>query len=115
MRKIIADETTALGGPPPHTLVSEDDAYDWSNGTKGSRIGTNYTILRAIDLEKVRVLVRDPAPIVDPAALENLGLTQLPKVLFDQLTATISVNTKTNGLIIYAEAAAVKLVQPQKQ
>lgn len=114
VRKIAADELTALGGPAPYSLVGVDDAYDWSGNTKGARIGTFYTILRMIDVEKVRVLVREPTPIIDPATLENMSLTQFPKVMFDHVTATISANSKTGALSIYAEAAAIKLVTPQK-
>ena len=114
MRKIFADEPTALGGPAPYSLVGVDDAFDWSGNTKGARIGTFYTVLRMIDFEKVRVLVREPTPTVDPATLENMTLAQFPKVIFDHLTATISANSKTGSLSIYAEATAIKLVQPQK-
>lgn len=114
MRKIVADELTALGGQPPHNLVEVEDAFDWSDGKKGPRIGTNYTILRAFDCEKVRVLVKDAAPLVSPSAFQNLALGQFPKVLFDQLSATISVNSRTGALSIYAEATAIKLATPAK-
>lgn len=114
MRKLIADELTALGGQPPHNLVAVDDAYEWNGDRKGPRIGTYYTILRQIDVEKVRVLVRDATPAVDPVAFQSLTIAQFPKVNFEQLTATIGINTRTNSLTIYAEAAAIKLVSTQK-
>jgi len=114
MRKMIADELTALGGPAPHCLVGVDDAYDWSSGKKGPRIGTNYTILRVCDLEKVRVYVRDAAPVVDPTAFAGLTVSQFPKVSFDGFNATIGINSRTDQLSIYAEASAIKLITTEK-
>lgn len=114
MRKIIADEITALGGQAPHAVVDAEDAFDWTDGKKGPRIGSYYTVLRGFDLEKVRVLVRDAAPAIPPTVFQNLHMGQFPRINFENLTATISVNSRTGGLAIYAEAKAAKLVQPQR-
>lgn len=114
MKKMVSDEWTALGGQGPHNLVAVEDACEWNGDRRGPRIGTYYTILRQIDLEKVRVLVRDTAPVVDSTAFQGLAITQLPRVSFEQFTATISVNFKTYHLSIYAEATAIKLAQPTK-
>lgn len=115
MFKLLLDEITALGGQGPHSVVDVTDAFEWDGDKKGSRIGTYYTILRAIDMEKVRVLVRGSAPIVDqPTVLQRVPTLQFIKVTFDRLTASVTADQKRN-LRITAEAAAVKLYTPQRQ
>ena len=115
MFKLILDELTALGGHGPHCLVDVNDAFDWDNDKRGPRIGTYYTVLRGIDLEKVRVLVRDAAPVVDQATvLQRVPTLQFVKITFDRLTASVTADAKRN-LRITAEAAAVKIFNPQQQ
>lgn len=115
MYKLPLDETSALGGRGPHSVVDVSDAFDWDGDKRGPRIGTYYTVLRAMDLEKVRVLVRDQAPSVDQATvLQRVPTLQFVKVNFDRLTASVSADQKRN-LRITAEAAAVKLFTPQRQ
>lgn len=113
--KFALDETTALGGRGPHSLVDVSDAYDWENDKRGPRIGSYYTILRTNDMEKVRVLVRDTAPVIDQATvLQRVPTLQFVKVTFDRLTAYVTADAKRN-LRITAEAAAVKVVNSQQQ
>lgn len=115
MYKLAVDEVTALGGHGPHNIVDVSDAFDWDGDKRGPRIGSYYTVLRGIDLEKVRVLVRDSAPIVDQATvLQRVPTLQFVKVSFDRLTASVSADQKRN-LRITAEAAAVKLFNSQRQ
>lgn len=114
MRNLSLDELTALGGQGPHSVIDVTDAFDWNNNTRGPRIGSNYTVLRCNDLEKVQVLVRDSAPIVDRTTiLQHVPTLQFVKVSFDHLTASVYADEKRN-LHIIAEAAAVKLYAPQK-
>lgn len=111
MRKIALDEITALGGTSPYRLILVEDAFDWSSGSKGPRIGSYYTVLRLIDLEKQRVLVRDTAPAVPPEAVAQRASTmQFVLADFVGLTASVSAD-KTGNLRIYAEAEAVKIIQ----
>jgi len=113
MRKILLDKAVALGGPAPYNLISADDAFDWSVGTKGPRIGTNYTILRLCDMEKQRVFVPDAVPAISAEAVQQSATEmQFVKVDFDGLTATVSAD-KSGNLRIYAEAKVVRIVQPQ--
>lgn len=115
MRKITIDEITALGGPSPQRLIAVEDAFDWSNGSKGPRIGSYYTVLRMIDLEKQRVLVRDTAPVVSPDTVaQRASAMQFVPVAFEGLTASVSAD-KTGNLRIYAEAEAIKVVQPAQR
>lgn len=111
MRKILLDEMTALGGTSPYKLIAVEDAFDWSSGSKGPRIGSYYTILRVIDLEKQRILVRDTAPAVPPEAVaQRASAMQFVLVDFVGLTASVSAD-KTGNLRIYTEAEAVKIIQ----
>lgn len=113
--KLALDEMTALGGRGPHSIVDVIDAYEWDNDKRGPRIGTYYTVLRANDMEKVRVLVRDTAPVIDQASvLQRVPTFQFVKVAFDRLTAYVTADAKRN-LRITAEAAAVKIFNPQQQ
>lgn len=115
IRKITLDEITALGGPPPHRLTAVEEAFDWSSGSKGPRVGSYYTVLRLIDLEKLRVLVRDTAPAVPPETVAQRASTlQFVLVEFVGLTASAS-SDKTGNIRIYAEAEAVKVVQPAQK
>lgn len=117
MRSLSLDEVTALGGQGPHSLVDVSDTFDWDKitRTQGSRIGTTYTVLRTNDLEKVRVFVRDAAPAIDQATvLQRVPTLQFVKVTFDRLTASVYADDKKN-LHITAEAAAVKLYNPQQR
>lgn len=115
MFKLQLDEMTALGGQGPHSVIDVTDAFDWDGKNRGPRIGSYYTVLRGIDLEKVRVLVRDSAPIVEQAAvLQRVPTLQFVKVSFDHLRASVYADDKKN-LHITAEAAAVKLFNPPKQ
>lgn len=115
MRKIIIDLLTALGGNAPYNLIAVDDAYDWTSGSKGPRIGSYYTVLRMIDLEKQRVLVRDTAPVVSPDTVaQRASAMQFVPVAFEGLTASVSAD-KTGNLRIYAEAEAVKVIQPAQR
>lgn len=115
MFKLTLDELSALGGHGPHSIVEVSDAFDWDNDKRGPRIGSYYTVLRGIDLEKVRVLVRDSAPIVNQATvLQRVPTFQFVKVSFERLTASVSADQKRN-LRITAEAAGVKLYNPQRQ
>ena len=115
MRKIPLNEITALGGPSPHRLAAVEDAFDWSSGVKGPRIGSYYVVLRMIDLEKQRVLVRDTTPVVSPDTVAQRASTmQFVPVTFEGLTARVSAD-KTGNLRIYAEAEAVKIVQPTQK
>lgn len=115
MRKILLDDKTALGGTSPHRLIAVEDAFDWSSGSKGPRIGSYYTILRVIDLEKQRILVRDTAPVVPPEAVaQRASAMQFVLADFVGLTASVSAD-KTGNLRIYAEAEAVKIVQPAQK
>lgn len=115
MNRLALDEPTALGGQGPHCLVDVSEANDWVDGKRGPRIGTYYTVLRGIDLEKVRVLVRDSAPIVDQATvLQRVPSLQFVKVTFDRLTASVYADEKRN-LHITAEAAAAKLYNQQQR
>ena len=115
MKKIILDEITALGGNPPYQLVAVENAFDWSSGSKGPRIGTNYIILRKNDLEKQKVFIRDTGPIVAPDTVsQRASSMQFVPVIFESLSASISAD-KTGNLRIYAEAAAVKIVQPTQK
>lgn len=112
MRKIVLDPITALGGPAPYNLVAAEDAFDWTSGSKGPRIGTNYTILRRIDLEKQRIFVPDTAPAVSPETVaQHASAMQFVPVDFVNLNATAAAD-KAGNLRIYAEAEAVKIVQP---
>lgn len=114
MRNLLLDEWTALGGQGPHSVIDVTDAFDWSNNMRGPRIGSNYTVLRGNDLEKVQVLVRDSAPIVDQATiLQRVPTLQFVKVSFDHFRASVYADDKRN-LHITAEAAAIKLYNPQK-
>ena len=113
--KLALDEMTALGGRSPHSVVDVIDAYEWDNDKRGPRIGTYYTVLRANDMEKVRVLVKDTAPVIDQATvLQRVPTLQFVKVSFDRLTAYVTADAKRN-LRITAEAAAVKVVNSQQQ
>ena len=115
MRKILLNEITALGGTSPHKLIAVEDAFDWSSGAKGPRIGTNYTILRMVDLEKQRIFVRDTGPVVPPETVAQRASTmQFIPVAFEGLTASVSAD-KSGNLRIYAEAEAVKIVQPTQK
>lgn len=111
MRKIAVEKITALGGAAPYNLVAVEDAHDWSSGSKGSRIGTQYTILRMTDMEKQRVFVPDNAPAVSPDnVLQGASSMQFYKVDFDGLTASVSAD-KSGNLRIYAEATAIRFVK----
>lgn len=113
LRKILVDSITALGGSAPYNLVGAEDAFDWSSGSKGPRIGTYYTILRISDMEKQRILVHDPAPAIDPATVLNgASKLQFYKVDFEGLTASVSPD-KTGNLRIYAEAKSIKFITAQ--
>lgn len=113
MKKINAEKSTALGGMPPYNLVAVEEAYDWSSGTKGNQIGINYTILRGADMEKQRVFVRGNVPIVDAeSVLVRVKEFKFVLVDFDGLTASVSAD-KNGNIRIYAEAEAVRVVQPQ--
>lgn len=113
MRKILVDKSTALGGNAPYNLVGVDDAFDWSSGSKGSRIGTHYTVLRIADMEKQRVFVPDSTPVVtSEAVLQGTSTMQFYKVDFEGFTASVSAD-KSGGLRIYAEATAIKFVKPE--
>lgn len=115
MRNLELDELTALGSPGPHSIVDINDAFDWDSGKRGSRIGSDYTVIRGNDLEKVRVFVRDSAPIVDPATVrQRVPTLQFVKVSFDHLRASVYADDKKN-LHITAEATAVKLYAPQQR
>lgn len=115
MYKLSLDEVSALGGHGPHSLVDVSDAFEWNGDKRGPRIGSHYTIIRGSDLEKVRVLVRDSAPVVDQATvLQRVPTLQFVRVTFDRLTASVSADQKRN-LRITAEAAAVKIFSPQRQ
>lgn len=114
MFKLMLDEATALGGRGPHSIVDVSDAFDWENDKRGPRIGTNYTVLRGNDLEKVRVLVKDTAPVIDQATvLQRVPTLQFVKVTFDRLAAYVTADAKRN-LRITAEAAAVKIFNSQQ-
>ena len=113
--RLVLDIVTALGGSGPYSIIDVNDAFDWDNEKRGSRIGTYYTVLRGIDMEKVRVLVRDTAPVIDQASvLQRVPTLQFVKVTFDHLTASVYADAKRN-LHITAEAAAVKIVNSQQQ
>lgn len=113
MRNIIIAMLSALCGNGNFPLAAVTDAFDWTNGIKGPRIGTYYTILRTADMEKVRVLVRDSAPIIDAETVARYAAAmQFVRVDFDGFTASVSAD-KTGNLRIYAEAEAIRLVQPQ--
>lgn len=115
MFKLQLDEVTALGGRGPHSLIDVSEAFEWDGDKRGPRIGSYYTVLRGIDLEKVRVLVRDSTPIVDQATvLQRVPNFQFVKVTFDRLTASVTADQKRN-LRITAEAASVKIFNPQSQ
>jgi len=110
MKKIVAEKTTVLGGAAPYNLVSVEDAFDWSSGNRGERIGTYYTILRLTDMEKQRVFVREAAWAIDPEAVQQAAnLLKFLQVDFDGFTGTVS--TDRNGALrIYAEAESVKII-----
>lgn len=113
MKKFVLDKATALGGLAPYNLVAVDDAFDWSSGTKGSRIGSNYTVLRLRDMEKQRVFVPDATPAISAEVVQQGATTmQFVKADFDDVAATVSAD-KSGNLRIYAEAKAVRIVQPQ--
>lgn len=115
LHNLALDIVTALGGSGPYSIIDVNDAFDWADGKRGPRIGTYYTVLRGIEMEKVRVLVRDTAPVVDHATvLQRVPTLQFVKVTFDRLTASVYADQKRN-LYITAEAAAVKVVNPQQQ
>ncbi len=112
-KKIQLDANAALCGPGPYPVAGVDDAYDWSSGSKGPRIGTYYTILRTADMEKVRVLVRDAAPLVNAETVaQYTAAMQFLRVAFEGFTASVSAD-KAGNLRIYAEAEAIHIVQPQ--
>ena len=111
LKKLFLDKVAALGGSAPYNLVGVEDAHDWSNGSKGSRIGTYYTILRVTDMEKQRVFVPDNAPAVSPdAVLQGAATLKFYQVDFDGVTAFVSTD-KTGNLRVYAEATAIRFVK----
>lgn len=113
VRKINLDENTALCGSGPYPLISVEDAHDWSSGSRGPRIGTYYTTLRSADMEKVRVLVRDAAPAIAAETVNQYAAAlRFIRVDFDGFTASVSAD-RTGNLRIYAEANAIRVVQPQ--
>ena len=114
MFKAPIDEQSALGGRGPHSVVDVSDAFNWNDDKRGPRIGSYYTVLRGIDMEKVRVLVRDSAPIVDQATiLKRVPTFNFVKVTFENLSAYITADNNRN-LRITAEATSVKLYTPQQ-
>lgn len=101
-----------MGGPAPYNLVAIEDAFDWTSGPKGPQIGTKYTILRRIGLEKQRIFVSYTAPVVSPEMVtQHASAMQFVPMDFVNLNATATVD-KSGNLRIYAEAEAVKIVQP---
>lgn len=115
MRKFPLDKETALGGPAPYNLVSVDASFDWSSGSKGPQIGINYTTLRLSDMEKVRVFVRDSAPAVSAEIVaQHATAMEFIRADFDGFTASVSAD-KTGSLRIYAEAEAIRIIQPQAE
>lgn len=113
MRKIPLDELSALGTSGPHALCAVEDAFDWSSGSKGPRIGTNYSVIRPADMEKVKVRVPDSAPVVAAEAVAKyIADMQFIYVTFDGFTASVSVD-RTGNLRIYAEAESIRVVRPQ--
>jgi len=112
-RKILLDASTALCGPGPYPLAGVDDAYDWTSGSKGPRIGTYYTVLRTADMEKVRVFVHDTAPAVAAETVAQYAAAmQFIRVNFTGFSASVSAD-KTGNLRIYAEAEAIHIAQSQ--
>lgn len=113
IRRLFLSILIALGGPAPYNLVGVEDGFDWSAGSKGPRIGTYYTVLRRADMEKQRVLVRDSTPIVSADTVAQYAAEMhFIQVDFDGFSASVSAD-RTNNLRIYAEAEAVRVIQPQ--
>ena len=111
LKKLFLDKVAALGGSAPYNLVGVEDAHDWSNGSKGSRIGTYYTILRVTDMEKQRVFVPDNAPAISAdAVLQGAASLKFYQVDFDGLSAFVSPD-KSGNLRIYAEATAIRFIK----
>lgn len=112
MNSMKVDKITALGGAAPYALVEITEAFDWSSGKKGDCIGMNYTVLRAVDMEKQRVFVPSMEPVVSADVVEKgVADFQFVWVDFDSVTAKAAVD-KFGGIKVYAEATAVKVISP---
>lgn len=113
LRKLVLSIIVALGGAAPYNLVALEEAYDWSSGSRGPRIGTYYVVLRRADMEKQRVFIREPAPVVDANIVaQQAAEMRFIQVDFDGFTASVSAD-KTCNLRIYAEAQGIRIIQPQ--
>lgn len=113
LKRMLITIIIALGGPAPYNLVSVEDAFDWSSGSKGPRIGSYYTVLRRADMEKQKVLVRDSAPIVDAETVTQYTTgMRFIQVDFDGFSASVYAD-RTGNLRISASAEAVRVVSPQ--
>lgn len=114
MKKLEITKEVACGGLPSYNLIDVKDAFDWSSGARGDRIGTYYTILRLADMEKQRIFVRDTAPVADPVIVQQAAATlKFVQVDFDGFSSHVYTD-KAGAIRIIAEAEAIRLV-PRKE